>query len=203
MINEEERIVTIVKKNKKNISLRVNPNLEIILNIPTRITYSDGLKLIEEKKKWIEKRIKKYSDFGTVNGVYYLGKLYSQNEIDTMISNDSVHEISLEEWYQLKLKGILEDRVIKYSNIMALSPKKIRIKHLKSAWGICYSSGNITFNLNLIKMPLEVIDYLVIHELGHLKHPNHSKEYWAYIEKYLENPKSYRKWLKDYGYKFI
>jgi len=86
---------------------------------------------------------------------------------------------------------------------MELYPKKIKIKPLKSAWGICYSNGTITFNLNLIKVPLDVIEYLVVHELGHLKHPNHSKEYWKYIGEYIENPKFYRRWLKKNGYKFI
>jgi len=86
---------------------------------------------------------------------------------------------------------------------MDLYPKKIKIKPLKSAWGICYSSGTITFNLNLIKVPLNIIEYLVVHELGHLKHPNHSKEYWKYIGIYIKNPISYRRWLKNNGYKFI
>ena len=213
-IANKERELIIIKKKKKNISLQVKPSMEIILSIPMRIPYSYGLKLIEEKSAWIEEKLEKYSSASNNSGVYYLGKLYSlkveKSKIpikvvgENIISNDSEgFDLLLNEWYQQKIKRILEIYLEKYTKLMELYPKKIKIKPLKSAWGICYSSGTITFNLNLVKVPLNIIEYLVIHELGHLKHPNHSKEYWEYIGKYIENPKSYRRWLKKNGYKFI
>lgn len=206
--------VTIIKKKKKNISLQVKPSMEIILSVPMRVTYSYGLKLIEVKSVWIEKKLKNYLSISNNLGVYYLGKLYSikveKSEIpikiveQVMILNDSKEvDLLLNEWYQQQIKRILEVYLEKYTKLMELYPKKIKIKPLKSAWGICYSSGTITFNLNLIKVPLNIIEYLVIHELGHLKHPNHSKEYWEYIGVYIENPKFSRKWLRKNGYKFI
>lgn len=214
IIGNKERDLSIIKKKKKNISLQVKPSLEIILNIPMRISYSYGLKLIEEKSAWIEEKLEKYSSVSDNSGIYYLGKLYSlkieKSEIpikvvgENIIFNDSKDfNLLLNEWYQQKIKRILEIYLEKHTKLMELYPKKIKIKPLKSAWGICYSSGTITFNLNLVKVPSNVIEYLVVHELGHLKYPNHSKEYWEYIGKYIENPKSYRKWLKINGYKFI
>ncbi|WP_028857299.1 M48 family metallopeptidase [Psychrilyobacter atlanticus] len=210
----KERELIIIKKKKKNISLQVKPSMEIILSIPMRISYSYGLKLIEEKSAWIEEKLEKYSSASNNSGTYYLGKLYSvkikKSEIpikvvgENIIANNSEgFDLLLNEWYQQKIKRILEIYLEKYTKLMELYPKKIKIKPLKSAWGICYSSGTITFNLNLVKVPLNVIEYLVVHELGHLKHPNHSNEYWEYIGKYIENPKSYRRWLKKNGYKFI
>jgi len=203
LIDGKELTVTIIKKNKKNISLQVKPNLDIILSIPIRTPYSYGLEIIKEKMKWIESKVQKYSTYTPSDGVHYLGTLYSHDAINSMIIQDLNTTIPLEEWYSLKLKDILDKKVKKLSQLMGVFPKKIRIKTLKSAWGICYSSGTITFNLNLIKVPLELIDYLVIHELGHFKHPNHSKEYWNYIGKYIEDPESYRRWLKENGYKYM
>ncbi len=213
-IGNIERELSIIKKKKKNISLQVKPSLEIILNIPLRVSYSYGLKLIEEKSAWIEDKIQKYSSALDNPGIYYLGKLYhlkteeSQTSIkikeENIVFNGSEEfDIALNEWYQQKIKRILETYLEKYTKLMGFHPKKIKIKPLKSAWGICYSSGTITFNLNLIKVPLDVIEYLVVHELGHLKYPNHSKEYWKYIGKYIEDPKSYSRWLKKNGYKFV
>jgi len=213
-IGKNEQEIIIIKKYIKKISLQVKPSMEIILNIPMNISYSYGLKLIEDKYTWIEDKLKKYISLSNNEGVYYLGKLYPlkkeknyisiQIETENIISNNpNTIDLVLNQWYQEKITNILEKFIKKYSTLMDLYPKKIKIKPLKSAWGICYSSGTITFNLNLIKVPLNIIEYLVVHELGHLKHPNHSKEYWKYIGIYIKNPISYRRWLKNNGYKFI
>lgn len=213
-IGKNEQEIIIIKKYIKKISLQVKPSMEIILNIPMNISYSYGLKLIENKYTWIEDKLKKYISLSNNKGIYYLGKLYPlkkekgyisvQIETENIISNNpNTIDLVLNQWYQEKITNILEKFIKKYSTLMDLYPKKIKIKPLKSAWGICYSSGTITFNLNLIKVPLNIIEYLVVHELGHLKHPNHSKEYWKYIGIYIKNPISYRRWLKNNGYKFI
>lgn len=213
-IGKNEQEIIIIKKYIKKISLQVKPSMEIILNIPMNISYSYGLKLIENKYTWIEDKLKKYISLSNNKGIYYLGKLYPlkkekgyisvQIETENIISNNpNTIDLVLNQWYQEKITNILEKFIKKYSTLMDLYPKKIKIKPLKSAWGICYSSGTITFNLNLIKVPLNIIEYLVVHELGHLKHPNHSKEYWKYIGIYIKNPISYRRWLKNNGHKFI
>ena len=213
-IGKNEQEIIIIKKYIKKISLQVKPSMEIILNIPMNISYSYGLKLIENKYTWIEDKLKKYISLSNNEGIYYLGKLYPlkkekgyisvQIETENIISNNpNTIDLVLNQWYQEKITNILEKFIKKYSTLMDLYPKKIKIKPLKSAWGICYSSGTITFNLNLIKVPLNIIEYLVVHELGHLKHPNHSKEYWKYIGIYIKNPTSYRRWLRKNGYKFI
>lgn len=213
-IGNKKQEVTIIKKIKKNISLQVKPSMEIILNIPMRISYSYGLKLIKDKQVWIENKLEKYLSISDSSKVYYLGKLYPLKkeksqisvkiEKESIISNNSnTIELALNQWYQQKITKILETFLIKHTKLMGLYPKKIKIKLLKSAWGICYSNGTITFNLNLVKVPLDIIEYLVVHELGHLKYPNHSKEYWEYIGIYIENPKSQHIWLRKNGYKFI
>jgi len=196
--------VLIIKKKKKNISLQVKPNLEVILSIPFSLSYSYGVKLIEDKKDWITEKLKKYSDLKINKGYYYLGTFYPLDTIKSILPKDVdiANLDSLEKWYLGELELLLKDSLKRYTKIMGVYPKKIKIKPLKSAWGICYSTGTITFNSNLIKTPKHIIDYLVVHELGHLKHPNHSKEYWNYISKFIENPKNCRKWLKNNGYKF-
>jgi len=213
-IGKKEREISIIKKNKKNISLQVKPSMEIILCIPMKVPYSYGLKLIEDKYAWIEEQLKKYLSISDSSKIYYLGKLYplkkEKSQISVKIGKENIIsnspdtiDLVLNQWYQKKITTILENFLKKYTKLMELYPKKIKIKPLKSAWGICYSSGTITFNLYLIKVPLSVIEYLVVHELGHLKYPNHSKEYWKYIGIYIENPQNYRIWLIKNGYKFI
>ena len=78
-----------------------------------------------------------------------------------------------------------------------LSPTKWRIRDIKTAWGSCSSKKSITLSLNLIKYKPEIIEYVIMHELCHLKHMNHSKEFWSLVEKYIPEYKTYRKELKS------
>ena len=78
-----------------------------------------------------------------------------------------------------------------------LVPNKIRIKNIKYAWGTCSSNRNITINYNLIKYNEDIIKYVILHELCHLKYMNHSKDFWNLIEKYMSNYKEIKKQLKS------
>jgi predicted metal-dependent hydrolase len=75
------------------------------------------------------------------------------------------------------------------------------IREQKTRWGSCSKKGNLNFNWKLIMSPPWVIDYVVIHEICHLRHLNHSKEYWALVEYYMPEYKSAREWLKKNGAK--
>lgn len=75
----------------------------------------------------------------------------------------------------------------------------IRIKNQKSCWGSCSSHGNLNFNWHLIMAPSEILDYVVVHELCHLEHMNHSKEFWKMVEEFIPDYKIKRKWLKEKG----
>ena len=87
-------------------------------------------------------------------------------------------------------------RVEYFSEIMDLKYQEIKFRKMKGRWGSCSSKRVLTFNTELIKTKKELIDYVVVHELAHLKHMNHSKEFHALVQKYLPNSKQYRQELK-------
>ena len=99
-------------------------------------------------------------------------------------------------WYRSMAKDIIEDRVHIYAQKIGKTPNQIRIKSLRSRWGSCSSKGNLNFNWTLIMAPLDVLDYVVIHELCHLVHHNHSQRFWNLVEKHDPDFKSKKKWLK-------
>ena len=82
-------------------------------------------------------------------------------------------------------------------SITGLSPKEIRIKKLKSAWGICSSKQYISINQNLMAYSRHAIEYVCLHEVCHLKHMNHSKEFWKMVEKYMPDYKTAKLELKN------
>ncbi len=102
-------------------------------------------------------------------------------------------------FYHKKSQEILNERVKKYEIYFDKKPEKIRIKELKNTWGTCSGKNNISFNWRLVFAKTSIIDYVVIHELCHLKHKNHSKKFWKNIEKIMSNYKENKEWLRIHG----
>jgi len=88
-------------------------------------------------------------------------------------------------------------RVTHFSELMGLEYSDIKFRKMKSRWGSCNSKKVITFNTELIKVKKELIDYVVVHELAHIKHMNHSRKFHDLVDKYLPNSKRYRRELKN------
>ena len=96
------------------------------------------------------------------------------------------------------IKDTFEKRVQYYCDIMNVSVGRITIRNQKTRWGSCSSKGNVNFNYQLYYMPQELMDYVIVHELSHRRHMNHSAEFWAEVEKYCPEYRTYRKQLKGY-----
>ncbi|WP_320048022.1 M48 family metallopeptidase [uncultured Ilyobacter sp.] len=182
----------IIKKSKKNYILRIKDEISIELSIPKRDSYINGVNFISKNIETIEKKIIDYEKRlriikpeGTVK---FLGKLLPEKG----------YNLSEREMEEEGIK-ILLNRVKKWSDIIGVCPLKVRIKPLKSSWGICYSNGNITLNIKLIKADPKIMDYVIIHELCHLLHHNHSKEFWDEVKKYFPDHKEAKKVLKNEG----
>jgi len=101
-------------------------------------------------------------------------------------------------WYRTQAEEVLGGRIFYYARMMDLRPKKIAIRSQKRIWGSChYTSGAINLNWQLVMTPMEVIDYVVVHELAHLEVPDHSRRFWKRVEKTLPDYKIRQKWLKE------
>ena len=100
-------------------------------------------------------------------------------------------------WYRMQAKEILGGRIFHYARQMDVWPKEISIKTQKRLWGSCnFRKQKIHLNWQIVMSPLEVIDYVVVHELCHLKVPNHSKLFWHSVQKIIPEYKSQRSWLR-------
>lgn len=107
----------------------------------------------------------------------------------------------LENWYRKQARYILTQRVEGYATLMRVSYDTIRIKDQKTCWGSCSNKRNLNFNYRIIMAPEEVIDYIVVHELCHLRQMNHSPEFWREVANILPEYARRRKWLKENGSK--
>ena len=104
-------------------------------------------------------------------------------------------------WYKKKFREIAIPRVTYFARQHNLMVNQVRIKNQKTMWGSCSSKNNINLNYLLLMAPMKVIDYVIIHELVHTIHRNHSIEFWSSVESIMPDYKEHKLWLKANGYK--
>jgi predicted metal-dependent hydrolase len=105
----------------------------------------------------------------------------------------------IEEWYIGQAEKLLPEQVEYYSKLLDIPFKKLKIKDQRTRWGSCSNKGNINLNWRIIMAPNQVVAYVIIHELAHLRFMNHSKDFWKLVESYLPDYKKWKKWLAENG----
>ncbi len=104
----------------------------------------------------------------------------------------------LHKWYRAQAMEIFGGRVFHFSRVLRTEPRQVAVRGQKRIWGSCdHGKKVISLNWHLVMSPLEVIDYVVVHELCHIFHPNHSARFWKKVENVLPDYKMRKKWLKD------
>lgn len=107
-------------------------------------------------------------------------------------------------WYRQEAGEIFASRIFHYSRLMGQAPLKITVKTQKRLWGSCNPKGqSINLNWLLAMAPLAVIDYVIVHELSHLKIPNHSKRFWNYVQEFSPDYQSHHQWLKTNHHRML
>lgn len=177
--------IEIIKSNRKSLAIEVKKNLCIVVRAPIFVSDREIQEFVEEKSAWIEKAIEKVKD---------------RNE-----QEKSMPKFTAEEIHNLADKAlkIIPKRVDYYAKIMDVSYGGITIRNQVSRWGSCSAKGNLNFNCLLMLCPTEVLDYVVVHELCHIKEMNHSKRFWSLVERFCPQYKQHKRWLKEYGNELI
>jgi len=214
----EMTIPYVLKHSKKARYLRMqisnNGELEVVL--PRGFQVIDAEKFIYKKLDWIKKHLSQNRQ--SRNKISLLGRdIKVTQNYDLFIKNHKVKfgndhliiispsgsKISIEEafenWLRKLAKKSLVERVHRIANSLGFKIGRISIRGQKTRWGSCSTAGNLSFNYNLLSFRKEVIDYVIIHELCHLKEMNHSQKFWKLVERFCPNYKYLRKELKNYS----
>lgn len=202
IINGEERDLYIEYKKKKNISVFVSPEGFITVRAPKDISDEKLREAVQGLVPRIEKRLDKLEE----NREIYEAGSFNRNESFKLFGKDCrlddfgiESEEDLRKFYTKKLSELLDLYLETYAKQMKVSYKSYRINEVKSNWGTCSSDGKLTFNLRLAMAPADVIEYVVIHELSHLKHMNHDRSFWKHVGKYMKDYKDKENYLKNFG----
>ncbi len=179
--------IEIKKSKRKTLAIEVKNDLRVIVRAPLFVSNRDIQKFIEEKSAWVENAIEKV-------------KVRNEQEKRNTTQKFTADEIrSLAD----KALEIIPKRVEHYAKIMGVSYDKITIRNQVSRWGSCSAKGNLNFNCLLMLCPAEVMDYVVVHELCHLKEMNHSKKFWSLVESFCPEYEQHKKWLRENGNELI
>ena len=212
----------IIRSKRKTLSLSINENADLVVRAPHRASYDEIQKFISEKSAWIDNKqrlikaqLEDNLNHHSSNKCLYLGSLYplkiDNNSIEPISFNGQMFTItnvnkerislSLKSWYKKRFIEVALPRLSYFSDKYKLKVNQVRVKEQKTLWGSCSSKNNINLNYLLIMAPMKVIDYVIVHELVHTIHKNHSAKFWQKVETIMPNYKDARKWLKENGYK--
>lgn len=205
--NDEEYEIIIERKNNKNTYIRVKTDLKIYVTTNYLTRDKEIIKLIEDNRNSIIKMINQAKRKSIKEKSFYLlGKEYDLIKCNIMksilIDEDKIYyktESSLNSFLRKKAEEVFKERLdICYSKINNIPYPKLIIKKMTRKWGYCNKKEKlICLNLNLIRYDIDEIDYVIIHELCHFLHFDHSKEFWESVSKYKPDYKLNRKVLNE------
>jgi predicted metal-dependent hydrolase len=212
------------KKRRKTISLQIKEDGKVVIHAPYRTPKWEIEKFIQQKKSWIvekasqkEKRMKEAEKtFQPGEKFLYLGEWYPLEMQECgiqepplklafgkfILNDDHLAEARdlFSDWYKREAKEKIKERVDYYTHRFQLVPEGIKITSARSRWGSCSRDNRLCFSWRIIMASLSVIDYVLIHELVHIREKNHSKKFWNYLEFVFPGYRKERHWLRQNGH---
>lgn len=166
---------TIIKSKRKTLGLQVKEDGQVIVRVPFRISKSQIEAFVQSHEGWIQKARERISK--------------------NQENRSSITEEQRRQGIR-KAMEVIPQRVAYFSERMGVDYGRITIREQKTRWGSCSSKGNLNFNWKLVLLPMELLDYVVVHELAHRIEMNHSPEFWLVVEKELPEYREMRSQLK-------
>ena len=174
MVNENPIPYRLIRSDRKSIGIQITAD-GVVVRAPKRLSAAEIDRFVQSKRSWIE---------GHLSKIPAPQPKFTQTEIEELAQNALT---------------VIPDRVRHFAPIVGVSYGRITIRSQRSRWGSCSGKGNLNFNCLLMLTPQEIQDYVVIHELCHRKHLNHSPDFWAEVERHCPHYRESKKWLKENG----
>lgn len=179
---------TLIRSNRKSYAISIAPDGQITIRVPMRANEKDIRHLLTDKQHWI---ITKYLE-------------QQQRQASQPVSDlTESQRAALTQRYITAAKEYFPKRAAYFQQFTGGTYSRITIRDQKTRWGSCSARGTLSFNWRLMLAPPAVLDYVVVHELCHLTHMNHSAAFWQAVENVYPDYRTARKWLKDHGHELV
>lgn len=215
---------TLRRSQRKTASIYIERDGKVSVLVPDELSDSQVDELLENKRKWIYRNLAEWEDLNATRvhrefvngeGFLYLGRSYRLKLVDDqeyplmlkdghfclLSSNDSElnPDMAFREFYREKAKRRIPERVAHYQDRMGVEPTSVKIMELKNRWASCTAEGNLNFHWKCMMAPPSVLDYIVVHELAHLIHSNHTHAFWNEVDKVMPEYTDRKEWLRQNG----
>lgn len=169
----------ILRSARKTIAIQITPAGQVLVRCPNRMKRAEIEAFVASKRGWIETHLRQIGPAPTP---------LTKGEVQTLAREAA---------------RILPGRAAHFAPLVGVSYGRITIRSQRTRWGSCSAKGNLNFNCLLMLAPSEIQDYVVVHELCHRKHMNHSDAFWAEVERILPDWREHRRWLRENGGQLI
>jgi len=208
---------------RRRLTITVERDRSIVVHAPDGISDEQIRRVVESKWQWIHEKVghpRKYQQLPHPPGkemvsgesALYLGRQYRIEVIGKGLdriqfsrhflvpaSEGEKRTEAMREWYILKAKAKLVPRAALHARALGVDVSRVRIVDNRFRWGSCTMKNNINFNWRLIKAPMFVIDYVIVHELAHLIESNHTPRFWNIVRAQTSTMEKAKTWLKEHG----
>jgi predicted metal-dependent hydrolase len=226
VIQENGFVVDIIRSSRRKTAAIKIQKGKVFVIVPEGLTMAAIESLVAKKSRWIKEKLAMQNEIIAIkpkafvsgetfsylgknhplkieSGLYPVIKLH-QDELVVSVSDrtaDNTQAIKqlLIKWYKQQAVSELRDKTENYSRIIGVNPSSVTVKSFKSRWGSCSITGGIQYNWKIIIAPDRIVNYVVIHELCHMLHHNHSPTFWKAVERYCHDYRDCSKWLKMNG----
>lgn len=168
----------VIRSNRKTLSIRITSHGQVEIRAPHYVSDEYIRKFAESNRQWVAEKLSHISPLPP----------FTQAELQQ---------------FSAGLKILLPKRLTEYAKMLGVTYNRVAIRSQHTRWGSCSSKGNLNFNCVLALVPPDVLDYVVVHELCHLRELNHSPRFWALVESVLPDYRLRRKWLEEHGKELI
>ena len=201
----------------------------VLVTVPRKLSTDKIHEIVVKKKRWIQNKLNYYQqtqnlsktkEYISGEGFAYLGRNYRLKVLTGKLrgvkfengklvvhipkeysknKRESTVKKLLEQWYQERALVKLQEKTRRLARKIGVEPKSVTIKSYKGRWGSCNTRQELFFNWNIIIAPNRIVDYVVVHELIHLIHHDHSKAYWKRVKSFYPDYEECKDWLKVHG----
>lgn len=211
----------VIYSDRKRITITVERDRSVVVRAPVGTPEDRIRQTVESKKLWLFEKInhtqkypptQSHKEFVTGETIMYLGRYYRleitdddepairfQNRFYISRRHQAKAGELLRTWYMKRAREKLTPRIHAFAESLGVAHNQILVSDLKYRWASCTPKGNLNFNWRIIKAPMFVIDYLIVHELAHLLESNHGPEFWNIVAVQVPKFQVAKDWLREYG----
>jgi hypothetical protein len=213
---------TLKRSQRKTASIYVERDGAVTVLVPRDLTDRQVAELLENKRKWIYRNLAEWHDLNATRvereyvngeGFLYLGRSYRlklvTDQDEPLLLKDGYFCLRVDQkkdgpaafraFYRTKAVTRIGDRVAYYQDKMGVMPKSVRVLDLKNRWASCSADGHLNFHWKCMMAPTTILDYIVVHELAHLRYPNHTAAFWNEVDKVMPGYRERKEWLRVNG----